>query len=267
MRVPIAIIGAGRLGTALTKALYAKGWELSDLFSRRLQKARDLATDKTKAIDSLKALSGRAGIYLLAVPDDAIEEVAGSLGDMGPGVIVAHCSGSASMDRLRACGSRIGVFYPVQTFSGSGGEDFSRIPLALSAKDPDVLETLEDLAQSLGAPTYRIDDADRVHLHLAAVMANNFSNHFYGLAMDVLKAKGLSEELIRPLILQTAAGVMQGNPHERQTGPAVRGDKHTILYHMELLSEHPRLAELYQRMTHSIEHIRRQMDKDKVKER
>jgi predicted short-subunit dehydrogenase-like oxidoreductase (DUF2520 family) len=88
--------------------------------------------------------------------------------------------------------------------------------------------------------------------HLAAVFANNFTNHLYTVANDILQTHGLSFDLLKPLIAQTAQNIQHQLPAEMQTGPAVRGDMETIDMHLQLLREHVQYRQLYELISANI---------------
>jgi predicted short-subunit dehydrogenase-like oxidoreductase (DUF2520 family) len=97
-----------------------------------------------------------------------------------------------------------------------------------------------------------IDDKQRLALHLAAAMANNFSNHMFALAEKVALEHKLDFDLLKPLIRETSEKVMTLKPADAQTGPAVRGDEDTMAKHRELLFDNPELMRLYNTISDSI---------------
>ena len=56
--------------------------------------------------------------------------------------------------------------------------------------------------------------------------------------------KGLSFELLKPLLFETVSKLDQLSPIDAQTGPAVRDDKKTIKEHLKLLKK-PHLRSIY----------------------
>lgn len=80
----LSLIGAGRAGSALGRALRARGWKFHQVFSRDLRKASRLAAELgAEPVADLAQLSPDAGLFLLAVPDDAIGLVAAALPEIG----------------------------------------------------------------------------------------------------------------------------------------------------------------------------------------
>jgi predicted short-subunit dehydrogenase-like oxidoreductase (DUF2520 family) len=251
----LTLIGAGRVGTALGRALRAKGWSFQQVFSRDMRKAEALAAELgAQPVSDWALLRPGAGVYLLAVPDDAIGPVAAALPpETAEGkAVVLHTSGSAALDALGPL-PLAGVFYPLQSFSLGAEPDWPSIPLVLEGDRPELTRVQDRMAADLGGPVYRMDSEARTWLHLAAVMANNFANHCFALAAAVLAGKGLPLELLAPLIRETARRAAGSqDPAREQTGPALRGDSQTLERHLLLLEDQPELAALYRDLSASI---------------
>ena len=92
----------------------------------------------------------------------------------------------------------------------------------------------------------------RLKMHLAAVLVNNFTNSLYVASMDVIGkhmgGKG-HISLLLPLIKQTVDKLDKLDPHEAQTGPAKRGDKHVMKKHLTLLSKQSEMKKIYKQMS------------------
>ncbi len=130
--------------------------------------------------------------------------------------------------------------------------DFTEIPVCLEGSSPDILAELKELAGKISASVYEINSEERQTLHLAAVFTCNFVNYFYHLGNRLLEKQGLSFDLLKPLIRETASKVMEMEPYEAQTGPARRNDEVIIGNHLNLLDNEPELREIYQVLTKSI---------------
>lgn len=126
------------------------------------------------------------------------------------------------MDIFKPYVTYYGVLYPLQTFTKKRDLDFKEIPLCIEASNPEVLEVLRGLTRLLSVRVEEISSEKRKTLHLAAVFANNFVNHLYGIAGQILEQEGLDFSLLRPLIFETAHKVMLMTPENAQTGPARR---------------------------------------------
>ena len=70
-------------------------------------------------------------------------------------------------------------------------------------------------------------------------------------SLKILESKKLDPKIILPLIRETANKLVQLNPKEAQTGPAIRKDMVTIKKHLNLL-QNSDFFELYKILTNSI---------------
>lgn len=194
-----------------------------------------------------------ATIYLLCVNDDSISEVAEKINlDSSNNQVMAHTSGTAASSVLGdKCRNR-GTFWPVQTLKRKVETKCGTIPVVITAETMMAQTWLIALAQRIHSPFTITNDATKRKLHLAAVIANNFTNHLLALTHQYCKAEEADFNILRPLILETVLKSQDLDPGIVQTGPAVRGDEKTMQAHMELLEDHPELAELYRMMSNSI---------------
>lgn len=248
----ITLIGAGNVAHVLGRALKHSGNHLVMLIDRTEEKAEQLAFELGCAWSTdLSDIPEQTDIVLMAVSDDTIAEVAG--GFHCPGKMVAHTSGSVPMDALGDCSDRLGVFYPLQTLHRDAQVDMRQVPFCIEGNSKWNEGMLMELARSISDNVQPIDSEQRRMVHLAAVFACNFSNHCYALADEILERSGVSLDILRPLIRQTAENVQHGRPIDVQTGPAKRGDLRVMADHLNLLeSMDSELVELYEAMSKGI---------------
>ena len=248
----IVIIGSGNLATQLSLALKDAGKEIVQVFSRTEEHAKTLATvlgcDYTSDIDSI---SSDADMYIISVKDDAISDVADSVGRHRADSLIVHTAGSVPMSVLGSYSTHYGVLYPMQTFSKQRKADFREIPCFIEASDSKTLGMLRILAESISDHVVECDSERRKRLHLAAVLACNFTNHCYRLAERVLESEQIDFSLFLPLIAETARKVTVMSPREAQTGPMVRYDQKVMQMQMDMLSDE-RTREIYRLMADSI---------------
>lgn len=240
----ISLIGSGQVATHLGMAL-SKVFDIKQVLSQRLANAQLLA-DAVGAVatDNYQQLEP-VDVYIVAVSDRTIEQVAQQLAPYAQHALVLHTSGSVAMDVLLAASDHVGVLYPLQTFSKGKMVDFSTVPFLLEVANEQDRMPLRQLAHALSARIYDYSSAQRRSLHLAAVMACNFSNYLYTVASDYLATAQVDFDLLKPLILETAEKVQHHAPQSVQTGPAVRGDQAVIHQHLEMLDNQPELQQLY----------------------
>jgi len=247
----ITIIGAGNLATCLGKSLKKNGFDILQVYSHTEESAKTLAKKlNTKYTCNTDALDLSADLIIISIKDDAIGEMLKKI--KYKDLKIVHTSGSVPMQILENHSSCYGVFYPIMTLSKNREIDFRDIPLCLEADSNEFLSELKEMAKRISYQVFEIHSKERKILHMAAVFANNFVNHFYDISENILKENGLSFDLLKPLIKETASKIMEIPPHEAQTGPARRFDKSIINRHLKLLENNPKREKIYRFVTDSI---------------
>jgi len=247
----IVIIGTGNTATILGRKLKAAGHKIVQIFGRHASAASALAYELgTESTAYWSVVNRHADIYILAVSDIAIEEIIHGL--QLPDKTIVHTAASVSKDVLQAATKHFGVLYPLQSLR-KNTPHLPEIPIIIDASDAQTFEQLTALASSISDQVVVAGDEERTKLHLAAVFCNNFVNHLFALIQAYCAAEGLDFNLLKPLISETASRIETVAPDKAQTGPAIRHDTATIQKHLELLQNHPRLKEFYERFTQSIQ--------------
>ena len=248
----VVIIGSGNLAEALARAVADSSLELRQVFGRNCDRVAAVAALAGTVGETDPAHLAGADIYLIAVSDAAVAEVAAAL-PIDPRAVVAHTAGSVPVDALPARFPRRAVFYPFQTFTKGRAVDFSGIPILVETASPDLRGEVEAFARCLSRTVLYADSALRGQVHLAGVFACNFANHLFELGGEVLRRAGASADLLRPLVAETAAKALAAaRPSDVQTGPAVRHDLPTQERHLRLLAGDERLSEIYRLISQSI---------------
>jgi predicted short-subunit dehydrogenase-like oxidoreductase (DUF2520 family) len=244
----IALLGAGRLGWHLGQRLKECGCPLVQVFSRDGGRAAELGKQLNVAwTNRLEALRREeVDLVILCISDDAILPIAQQLHASGfEDRLLVHTSGALPLAALAEVHPRAGILYPLQTFSRRRKPDFEEIPVCIAAREPTDEYLLKTLAERLSRRVHSVTDEQRLALHVAAVFANNFTNHLYHISRQLLEGENLPFELLLPLIKETAARLSDGTPASMQTGPAARGDTGTIKRHLEWLEQYPAYREVY----------------------
>ena len=138
----------------------------------------------------------------------------------------------------------MGYFYPVQSFSKEDTESLAPIPICVEAEKSENEAMLMSLGRSLSMKVYQLDSEKRKALHVAAVFANNFSNHMYAIAEELLDDASISFDIIRPLIERTAKKISQRKPMDIQNWSSCkeRSKDHSKAFgSFEILSRLPRI--------------------------
>lgn len=247
----ITIIGSGNVATHLSAAFKNAGHNIVQVYSRNLQHAALLAYHvKAEPIDSLEQINPKTDIFVVSVKDDAIGELAWELARHQK--LIVHTSGATGLQKLLAYTENAGVFYPLQTFSKTKELDFWQVPLCIEGADAKITKKLETLAQTISNNVYRVDSAQRKVLHLSAVFACNFTNYLYHVSQQLLAKSDLPFDMLRPLIMETAAKVKEQLPANVQTGPAVRNDITTMNAHLQMLDGEHELQKVYELLSQGI---------------
>jgi predicted short-subunit dehydrogenase-like oxidoreductase (DUF2520 family) len=240
------------VATRLGIALHEKGFTITHVYSPGGKSAAALAKKvKAKAVSDLKKIPRDVPFYLVAVKDDALVSLAEKLRVKG---IVMHTSGTMPMDVLRSTSPFYGVLYPLQTLSKEKEIDTQNIVFCTEGSSPVVQFYIHLIAYDLSPHVVRMNSAQRKAAHLAAVFASNFSNHMFVLAQQLLAEAKLPEDILQPLIEETAHKLRTLPAAEAQTGPATRGDRNVMQQHIEGLRAHgPKdWAELYAQISAGI---------------
>ena len=243
----ITLIGMGRVGTHLLRALKGNHIHIDEIVTRKTDDRIRLAQKyNVRIIEDFSGINPKNDIYILAVPDIAIDSAAKELSnEIGDDALVVHTSGSTPLNVLGQYFSRYGLFYPLQSFSLHSEVRWEGLPIFIEASSPDDLEKLRGLGKTLSGNVVRIEEKQRPYLHLAAVIANNFSNALFNWSKEILDEQGLSFKYLHPLIKDGLEKSLKIGPENAQTGPAQRSDINTIKKHLELLENKPEERELY----------------------
>ena len=206
----IQVVGAGRVGSAVSARLRERGVELRD--------------------------SG-AALVLLCVPDRAIADAARAL---DPGPWVAHVSGATPLAALEPHARRFGL-HPLQTFTRNRGpEQLDGAWGAVTAETDEARGLAHELAAILGLRPFDLDDDRRVLYHAGASIASNFLVTLRRAAGELLEAAGAPPHALDPLMARTIENDFE------LTGPISRGDWDTVDAHLRAIrTEAPALEPLY----------------------
>ena len=254
MKFKIAILGAGNLAWNLAPALEDAGHEITEVYARNLQKAKEITERIYSATpkDDLDFSESRAELFILAIKDDALSEVADQL-ILPEGSVLVHTSGAMPVEVIsQSSASYVGVFYPLQSFTKGKKVDFEEVPFLLESEDEGSLQLLKKVAKSLSQLVYILRAKDRQAVHVAAVFASNFTNHMLRIAEDILHRQGLDPELLKPLIIESISKSLQLGARKAQTGPAIREDYETLESHHHFLAYNEQLAEIYRLISQDI---------------
>jgi predicted short-subunit dehydrogenase-like oxidoreductase (DUF2520 family) len=242
----IGIVGNGNVASQFSNFFRKKGCELTKILVRDAQRAIIEQSSLTALYSENFVDLASCDLVLVSVNDDALNEV---IEQIPLNCFVAHTSGSIGLQQINRK-EKVGVFYPLQTFSKGKEVDMSTVPILIESEDQQFETELFRFAKTLFNRVEIVDSEQRKKLHLAAVFVNNFTNHLYYQADEFLKRNELDFSLLLPLILETAQKVQEISPKNAQTGPAKRKDFKVIEQQERQLSGTQ--LEIYQLFTQSI---------------
>jgi predicted short-subunit dehydrogenase-like oxidoreductase (DUF2520 family) len=243
----VAVVGAGRVGTAVAVLLRDAGHRIVAVSGREGTARRAAVHLPGVVVRDAAEAAAAADIVILGVPDDALEATATALADAGafhPGAWVVHLSGAAGLDVLapvRAAGARTLALHPLQTFPDVEGA-IERIPgcaVGVTAEDERGDALGARLAEDLGARPFRLPERARPLYHAAAVFASNYVVASIGRADQLFGVAGIGEaaDALMPLVRATVDNIARLGVGAALTGPAVRGDAGTVARNIAALAE------------------------------
>jgi len=227
------------------------GHEIVQVISRTAAHAGILAGELGCAGSTdFKELDKTAQLVLVALSDGALNDLRDyiHLGDK----LVVHTAGSVSKEVLFDISMHYGVLYPLQTLRAEKKDYGRNIPLLTDGNSEYAREQIRTFAFSISDQVMPADDEKRLKLHLAGVLASNFTNHLYCLAAKYCQEEQIDFSILQPLIEETAIRIRHHHPCDMQTGPAIRKDVVTLDKHLRVLNDYPKLRTTYLRLTDSI---------------
>jgi predicted short-subunit dehydrogenase-like oxidoreductase (DUF2520 family) len=253
-----AIVGTGRLGTSLGRALAKAGYRLVGLSDSNLAAARRARRiiGQGLAADAPARAAEEAEVVFLCVPDEAIRPAAAALARSGVdwrGKVVFHTSGltpAAALRPLRARGASTASFHPVQSFPlpTTPPERFRGTSVGLEG-DAKALAAGRKIVRALGGRPLMLRGRDKALYHAACSLVSNLLVPLFDLACEALERAGIPPERIEgvllPLLEGTLQAVKQINRAEALTGPLARGDAETVRRHLRALGRLPQAEAVY----------------------
>lgn len=245
---PIAIVGAGAVGTVLARRLVACGSRVDAIVSRRERDARSLADRVGASVAStdVAALPASVRVVFVCVPDDTIGAVADALSAVPHpwgATLVAHTSGAHGASALAPLddrGASLLSFHPMQTFTRTTAPDaFDDIVVGVEGHD-DAVAFGAALARHLGGRALTLSTEGKTYYHAAAALASNGLVALMAVVREVLAAAEVDADdatsLVRPLVEQTWTSLTHAPPEAVLTGPVARGDRGTVAAHAQALA-------------------------------
>ncbi len=251
----IGIVGAGAVGTALGVALSRAGWPIHAVASRdagRRERFRSLV-DVGRVFADPEPILDEVELIILAVPDDAIAPLAGSL-RMYSGQAMVHTSGAlgaAVLAPAMAAGTQVGSFHPLVAVADTerAVAAFRGATVAIEGDDQ-LAAMLGEMAEAIGAVPVRLEPGSKGAYHAAAVLAAGGFVALLDAIAELGRVAGLDEAgslaIYGPLIEGTLGNARALGIRAALTGPMTRGDVGTLRAHLATLQAYaPAVVDLY----------------------
>jgi predicted short-subunit dehydrogenase-like oxidoreductase (DUF2520 family) len=244
-RLAVGLVGSGRVGPVLAAALGRAGHRIVAATPGR--RASLLPGVETLPADEVAA---RAGLLLLAVPDEVLPDLVAGLAHAGlpaPGTLVVHTSGRyglAVLDPARERGALPLALHPVMTFTGAPEDADRLVGVSFGVTTPAQLRPIgEALVVEMGGEPVWVSDDDRVLYHAALAHAANHLVTLVGQAEDLLAGIGIDDpaRVLAPLLGAALDNALR-RPDSALTGPVVRGEAETVAAHLRALAGSPAAA-------------------------
>ena len=244
-----SIIGSGLAARFFANYLPLLGLDAAGIWARNPYTKMDIAEQTgLKPLENIKELiRPEVQLILICTPDDAIEDIALKLPVSN--AIVAHASGACSIDALGTHHPKKAVLWPMLSLASINYGALKNCPIALEEQGTDACLRESFFARQLSC--YEVDSNKRLGLHMAAVLANNFTHHLMYQVSDICEEAKVPLELFQNLAQQALACKTKHDLYKNQTGPARRGDEITLKQHMDFI-DNPELKALYEAFTYSI---------------
>jgi predicted short-subunit dehydrogenase-like oxidoreductase (DUF2520 family) len=243
----LAIVGSGRLGSALARALRGNAPEVEGNVS---------AVEVVGPLGRGDDPQGSDAV-LLCVPD---AEIAYAAAAIGPGPLVGHCSGATGLEPLAP--HEAFSLHPLMTVTAAEAT-FNGAAAAIDGSTERATALAGYLAGKLGLEPIHVRPADRAAYHAAASMASNFLVTLEAAAEQLAATAGIERRMLLPLVHATVENWAAVGGERALTGPVARGDIATVARQRDAVSERaPELLTLFDALTEATRElaVRRELE-------
>ncbi len=251
----VSVVGAGRVGSTIGLALRRAGYPIAAAWSRSRAGRERAHTLLDAPILEPEDVCSAGDIVVLAVPDDAIREMAERIAPaVRRGKLVFHTSGGTSvetLDAIRESGAHVASLHPLMTFPEPDADAIDGAAVAVTC-DPRDRASFYRIARAWGGRPFMLADERKPEYHAAAVFASNYIVSSVWAANAIFRTIGVpnAQPLLAPLLRATLDNVIEKGPAKAITGPVMRGDMKTVRKHVAALKESndERIVEAYRAM-------------------
>lgn len=241
-----AVIGPGRVGTALGMALVAAGYRVEGVAGRSAAAVDEFVRRvPSAAAGSPVEVARNAELVIIAVPDDAVGAVAAdvagadAVADHSRWVHVSGGHGPEILRPVRLAGAAVAACHPAQTFPDpdTGLAALPGCSWAVTAAESD-LGWARVLVTDLRGTPVTVPARSRTLYHAGLTVGSNATATVVTLARDLLLGAGVEDPaaFLGPLVTTSATNASDGGA-AALTGPVRRGDAGTVAAHLDHLRE------------------------------
>ena len=257
----IAIVGAGRLGTALAMRLVQAGYSIPEIITRGNSPslissaktgARKLARNVGARVETIDAARLTADVIWFCVPDADVTKTAAGLADRNwQGKMAFHSSGvltSDALGRLRKQGAKVASVHPLMTFVRGSVPELRGVTFAVEGDQAATRVALK-IAGDMGGDSVHLRKQDKAAYHAFATMICPLLVSLLVSSEEVASLARIPRAEARrrmmPIIRQTLDNYLKRGPEGAFSGPVVRGDAETIGMHLRALAKTPGVRDTY----------------------
>ncbi|HKQ69416.1 MAG TPA: Rossmann-like and DUF2520 domain-containing protein [Polyangiaceae bacterium] len=236
----VFVLGAGKVGTSLTRALRSRGARVTLRAHRKGLPAKGIDAD----------------LLILAVRDGQLEALVEELAvgrAVGRSTAVVHCAGALGpepLERLRGVALGVAQMHPMISFASPRS-----LPTLAGGQlhvegDPAAARAARKVARLLGMTARTIPNLDKVAYHAAAGLVANGAAALAAAGQRLLVLGGvradIATDMLGPLLRSVADNVERLGLPYALTGPVRRGDAKGVARHLDVIAERaPELLPLY----------------------
>ncbi|MBV8052398.1 MAG: DUF2520 domain-containing protein [Acidobacteriaceae bacterium] len=252
----IAIVGPGRLGTALARHLDRAGYKITEVVhhgSVPKRAVRLLAQAVGAKVSRIADARLNANVIWFCVPD---QQIAAAARDLAGKVdwsckIAFHSSGaltSNELNVLRRNGTSAASVHPLMTFVAGAVPALQGVPFAVEG-DSGAVRIATKIVHDLGGEPFNIEPAHKVAYHAWGAFTSPLLIALLVTAEQVARSAGLSAVQARkkmlPILRQTIENYSRLGPAGAFSGPLVRGDAEIVRKHLQVLKRIPKARKAY----------------------
>lgn len=240
----IAVIGCGNMAWHIVHQLH-KNFKIQVSNHKPNNELLKLAHEfEVQIKGDFKNISETADVYFICVKD---EFIVNAITKLNKNAVILITSGNFDLKNIPASYKNCAIFYPLQTFTKGVKVNWSELSIIWESISKPAETKVKEMVQYFNPKKLiQLNYKNRLKVHLAAVLVNNFTNSLYVEADKIMKGtdKKLTIDVLLPMIKQTTFKLETTSPIKAQTGPAKRKDKVVLKKHLSII-ENKKVRELY----------------------